>query len=33
MIFQVGNRDIVFQELAATALINRRFIFIFIFIF
>jgi hypothetical protein len=31
MIFQVGNRDIVFQELAATAL-NRRFIFI-IFIF
>ena len=27
MIFQVGNRDIVFQDLVATAL-NRRFIFI-----
>lgn len=33
MIFQVGNRDVVFQESVATALINRRFIFFFCLLF
>lgn len=33
MIFQVGNRDIVFQESVATARINRRFNFFFVFYF
>ena len=32
MIFQVGNRDIVFQESVATAL-NRRFNFLFLLYF